>query len=102
MNELFEFFQAVGETIEELATLDDLPGEEKRRRLGQRGHKLLEEGDDLTSLIPGLTGVVARSLVDNPGMDAAQKDFAQQQLGQWLYDRWQWWKGLWKQPEAAA
>lgn len=85
--EVAEFVGKAGELVAELSELQ-ADNATKRVRLGEACVKLLEETDDLVSLIPGYPGQIARQLLDNPVVDPQERELAYNVLGQWAYDTW--------------
>lgn len=95
MTELFQFFHAVGQLVEEFSDLDE-PNDQKRVDLGKAAFRLIEEADDLAVFLPGFIGIVVKQALDNGFTDKQQEQFCYNVLGQWLYDRWVGFKALWK------
>lgn len=81
LNELFD-------VIEELAEDDSMDKEEKLEVLTDEVADLFEQADDVVSMLPMGFAVVAKMVVDNPAVDAWQRDVLARPVAEMAYQLW--------------
>lgn len=87
---LTDIFTGAFELISDLAEMNNLAPEAKFAELVDDVARIGEGLDDLVEVLPGGYGLIAKTIVDNPPADNAQRMFLWTPIAQALFEIWKW------------